>query len=402
MKKSVVKYLLIATAILFLSACGLKESNIAKNENKEDYFAVQNTDGDSFKKDESTEKSDNVSVEMNNTKKNANWTVSEGIENNMRYTGGSLYCLYAEGSTLFAAHNAVHDRFNLDRYAGLVADKGASPQILQIKNKKNGEAVFLDSNGRLWFAYSVFEGYDIRYFDFSEPDSPYGSILAGVTADGKVVYCNASDAMGGVYGQKAAVKEIEGVENVKYISAYYKNIVVVRNDGTAAYINVSNDSITELDGWTDMAMVYVNGEPFKYTELIGLKKDGTIVAQALEGTPVYPDEILSWTDIVHIIRSNDFVAGLKADGSFVYAVEKDADEKRKEQCAETFGTWTNVMVADTRGAITADRKLLGEAKELSFGWDLENPYQGSDAAWLEGEYVDSNRRKNLSELPIIQ
>ena len=200
-----------------------------------------------------------------------------------------------------------------------------------------------------------------------------------------------------VSGSKQGTESKVWVTNVKYVDAFWDRLAVVRQDGTAAYMD--GGEVTELDGWTDMAMIYMDGMQDDYTELIGIKQDGTVVAQALVGTPTYPEEILSWTDIVQIIRGTDYVAGLKSDGSFVYALEADANDYTKELCEETYGTWTNVMVAAEQAAITADGELLGDARLLSYGWNLENPYTDLEAAKLEGEYDDDMHAALLTRLP---
>lgn len=322
----------------------------------------------------------------------ANWTIDEVISNQMRFDGRAYYTTYAEGTSFYAAPNAVSD---FDWYARLVTEGKAGSQIRQIQTQHYTDSdLILDSEGRLWYQREqLFEGYNLQYFDcFYVTSAAYRQFVAGVTADGGVVYHTMlSDD---------EVYTAEGLANVKYVDAFWDKLAVVRQDGTAAYM-ADGDAVTELDGWTDMAMIYMNGDQDDYTELIGLKQDGTVVAQAMEGTPVYPEEILSWTDIVWIIRGSDYVAGLKSDGSFVYALEADAEDYTKELCEETYGTWTNVMAAAEEAAITADGGLLGDAQLMSYGWDLANPYTDREAAELEGELDEDGHTVRLTRLPAL-
>lgn len=112
-------------------------------------------------------------------------------------------------------------------------------------------------------------------------------------------------------------------------------------------------------------------------------------------------ELEGWTDLVSVIRGDGYVAGLKSDGSFVYALEADAEDYTKELCEETYGTWTNVAAAAEEAAITVDGGLLGDAQLLSYGWNLENPYTDSEAAQLEGEYDEDSHTVLLTKLPEV-
>lgn len=253
------------------------------------------------------------------------------------------------------------------RYAKLAAEGTAGSEIRQIQLAHYPETeLILDSEGKLWYGgESFFDRYNIRYFDsFYVTNAGYEQLVAGVTEEGTVVYRSAMSMDG-------KPEEIEGLENVKYVDVFWDDIAAVREDGTVVFI--SGDDRIELEDWSDIAMVYVDGSRDDYTEIIGLKKDGTITAKALVGEPSYPEEILSWTDIVHVIRGNDYVAGLKSDGSFVYALEEDASEYSINHCKETFEVWTNVIAAGEDAAITADREALGDARLLSFGWNLKIP-----------------------------
>ena len=97
----------------------------------------------------------------------------------------------------------------------------------------------------------------------------YEQLVAGVTEEGTVVYRSAMSMDG-------KPEEIEGLENVKYVDVFWDDIAAVREDGTVVFI--SGDDRIELEDWSDIAMVYVDGSRDDYTEIIGLKKDGTITA----------------------------------------------------------------------------------------------------------------------------
>ena len=392
MKKQNLVLMMALAASLSLTACSGGEG--AEKNAEQGQEAENQENGSGEKAGEEAAEAEQKAGEAEAAVK-ADWTIEEAIENQKHFSGKGFYTMYAEGTTLYAAPNAVSDTGSFGRYAELVSEGTAGSQILQIQTEDYGDTeLILDAEGRLWYrGEQIFDDYNIQYFDcFYVTSAGYKQNVAAVTEEGNVVYCSASST-------DSEVHTAEGLTNVKYVDSFWHEMAVVRQDGTAAYMD--GDGITELEGWTDIAMVYLNGEQDEYSELIGLKQDGTLVAQAMVGTPAYPEEILSWTDIVSIIRGDEYVAGLKSDGSFVYALEADASDHTKELCEETYGTWTNVMAAAEEAAITADRELLGDARLLSCGWNLENSYTDPQAAQLEGEYDDDMHAVMLTELPEV-
>ena len=387
MKKRACVLMTFLAASLALSACSSSASDSTQGNTSTETKGETAGDGETEEKEtEANEKEKDGTVSL---------TIEESIANQMRFSSVSnkgYYSFYAEGTTLYAAPNVANDGFW--RYAKLAAEGTAGSEIRQIQLAHYPETeLILDSEGKLWYGgESFFDRYNIRYFDsFYVTNAGYEQLVAGVTEEGTVVYRSAMSMDG-------KPEEIEGLENVKYVDVFWDDIAAVREDGTVVFI--SGDDRIELEDWSDIAMVYVDGSRDDYTEIIGLKKDGTITAKALVGEPSYPEEILSWTDIVHVIRGNDYVAGLKSDGSFVYALEEDASEYSINHCKETFEVWTNVIAAGEDAAITADREALGDARLLSFGWNLKNPPTDLTEALL-GEYNGDYHCNIVYELPEI-
>jgi hypothetical protein len=165
----------------------------------------------------------------------------------------------------------------------------------------------------------------------------------------------------------------------------------VREDGTAAWLWANEeDDIQELEGWSDIAMVYVNGDLDDYWNVIGLKKDGSLVSETVYGTETCcPEEVHSWSNIVDIVWTYNCVAGLKSDGSIVYAMNDRSDTNFY---IETFGVWSNVMAFTESGAITADNTLLGKARSLVYGWNLTKPWVDDEAAYREHNSDDETNQ----------
>ena len=70
----------------------------------------------------------------------------------------------------------------------------------------------------------------------------------------------------------------------------------------------------QLSAWQDMKKVSIG-----YNWVLGLKKDGTVVAFAPGGTAV-PD-VSGWTGITDIGNGGDYLVGVKEDGTLVFAGE---------------------------------------------------------------------------------
>lgn len=107
----------------------------------------------------------------------ADWTIEEAIENQKRFSGKGFYTMYAEGTALYAAPNAVNDTRSFSRYAGLVSEGTAGSQIRQIQTEDYGDTeLILDAEGRLWYGgKQIFDNCNIQYFDCflsRVPDTP--------------------------------------------------------------------------------------------------------------------------------------------------------------------------------------------------------------------------------------
>lgn len=222
------------------------------------------------------------------------WTIEEAIENNMRFDCQEMYSLYAKDSVLYASYNSVWDTTGFSAYAEQTSEgtTGTNIKEIQLEHYKNHE-IILDSNGDVWYkGRHIFPGYKIKYFDcFFVTSAAYRQVIAGVTEEGKVLWVSADSTK--------EPMEVPGLENVKYVASFWDKIAFVREDGTAGYCRTRDGSQDpeepiNLEGWSDIAMIYINGQRDDYANIIGLKNDGTLAAQTIYGTEAdYPDEIFS-------------------------------------------------------------------------------------------------------------
>lgn len=319
----------------------------------------------------------------------ADWTIDEAIENHMRFACEGSYSLYAEDTKLYASFNSVMDS-GCFAYAGLVNSGEASPTIRQVAIENYRYNCFiLNSNRKLWFkGKNVFPDCNIRYFSCkSISSSGTSEVLAAVLDDGTVVWDTAYSL------QKPKMQE--GLEGVKYVATYKRLIAYVREDGTAGYCFAGGEC-HDIESWNDIAMVFL-----RYDETIfGLKKDGTVLAEAIEDNETHhSQEILSWSDIVYLSIGYNFVAGLKSDGSLVYAMDDDADEPSENHPTVALQTWSNIMVCNADGAIAADHTLFGKARQLVYAWNLTEPLSNVEDALRE--YTEDNHSHYTEKLAEI-
>lgn len=211
-------------------------------------------------------------------------------------------------------------------------------------------------------------GDDVRYFAGENvvfADS-YRDEVVAVTADGRMLYGTTSDAEG--------FKELSGQTNVKY-ATYERGgglyLVCVYGDGTAAlldptpeYGDCAADSGLSLAGWSDIAWAVAGKKTGAF--VIGLKNDGTIVAEG-----AYPEEILSWTDMVYVdFVNNKVIYGLKSDGSVVMCSMGSNQEYYDELVAAITKPLKAFSMSFSYVGIDAEGQLVTQLESDRFGFCL--------------------------------
>ena len=86
--------------------------------------------------------------------------------------------------------------------------------------------------------------------------------------------------------------------------------VAVRKDGT---VLAAPMELSDLIGsWTDMAKIII-GENW----VLGLKRDGTVLSAGMAGAN--PPDVSGWSDIMDLGTGRDYCVGVKSSGSLVFA-----------------------------------------------------------------------------------
>lgn len=199
MKKRNLVRLTVLAAAMALTACsgGKDTANEAGQEQEagQEKTAQEGADQEKEAEEEAQGEEKDLEAEEPAGMAKANLTIEEVIDNQMRFSGKGYYTMYAKGTTLYAASNAVSDTRSFSRYAELVTEGTAGSQIRQIQTADYSDMeLILDSEGRLWYGgKQIFEDYNLQYFDcFFVTSAGYTQNVAAVTKEGTVVYCSAA------------------------------------------------------------------------------------------------------------------------------------------------------------------------------------------------------------------
>lgn len=197
--------------------------------------------------------------------------------------------------------------------------------------------------------------------------------VAGLKSDGTVVAVGSNSQ-----GQL----NVEGWTDIVAIATGSDFTLGLRSDGTVAVAGdcTSADAMTEtLSAWEDIVAIAAAGNRV----VLGLKGDGTVVYFSY-----FTFHVEEWTDIVAIAASEDYVAGLRSDGTVVTAVleeykswiNKDAlkvDSWTDVQSIftesnTTFGVQSDGTVLVAGANATAGAKALTGMEGYAYGWVLQS------------------------------
>ena len=111
----------------------------------------------------------------------------------------------------------------------------------------------------------------------------------------------------------------------------------LKTDGTVVFIRDYtanqnfNEKLNEVLSWTDIAKLYSG-----LNSAAGLKTDGTVVYAGINSFNLA--EVEKWTDIIAIINERDPIIGLRKDGTVVFAGNNDIQGKKKP-----LESWTQIV-----------------------------------------------------------
>ena len=274
------------------------------------------------------------------------------------------YLLLKEGKT-DEAGLAFGKANNEEGYQKSLENYWNEKQFYQTVAMGNDFAIVLNKDGTITYRY-VAEGEDRYYFKEYETWENIRSIgatsdtILAVTEDGhvladgdisiedKVKKWDNVVAVYGVYeciialradgtllttrrdGIFEDVREWENVVNLDMVYYYYsENYGYNEYDGYAVVATLLDGSVkmrqskfygdveSEVNSWTDVAMVSVARGDYTGLHVKGLKKDGTVLHSGTDNEGV--DNVSDWTDIVYIHTTANYAFGVTQSGEIMIA-----------------------------------------------------------------------------------
>ena len=187
-----------------------------------------------------------------------------------------------------------------------------------------------------------------------------------------------------VYIKQSEKREKAKQENLKYngklvLGGYYE-FVVIQEDGSLYYVGggrVENEKHrrAEIVDWKDKKFINIS---MGGQGIFGVCEDGSIVGTTYDSdeTRAVEQEVESWTNIKKLEVGNDYVLGLKEDGTVVAVGYKYGKEQRKYAMVdvgvdgynEIFAEvteWENIV--DIKGTHESIAGLTSEGKVVLAG-----------------------------------
>lgn len=168
-----------------------------------------------------------------------------------------------------------------------------------------------DFGGKLTYNYAPLEN-DIVSVDAYEY---YAALKADGTVRTGVVSKDHGDSAYEAYG----LSEADSWTDITEVAIGSSQVVGLKKDGTVVAAGFSTSDFEGVDQWSDIVDVDA-GENIT----VGLKADGTVVTCDLA-----PD-VSGWTDIVAVSCSSNYVVGLKSDGTVVAASGNENEDPRTD------------------------------------------------------------------------
>ena len=159
-------------------------------------------------------------------------------------------------------------------------------------------------------AYEESKTFSLDLFDFCKINSD------------KTISYYSSSLDTGEYSQNDGLSDIKDASVVRFDSLYN---YIVHTDGTVScpenYSGERSAYAAEAEKWTDIDNIYAQDSTTTGSYIVGLKKDGTVVAA---GDNRYGEcEVSDWKDIAAITAESNACLGTKNDGTLIVAGDID-------------------------------------------------------------------------------
>ena len=203
--------------------------------------------------------------------------------------------LLADG-TVVAVGDNDYGQLNVDNWHDITHVFGTC--LCTIGLKTDGTLVFVSSNEVVGFE-QIAKWKDIKSIVVAE------FYIAGLQKNGSMVALSSQETAVGV-----DARNIRNWNDIIAIAADYNNVVGLKSDGTVVAEGFNGAGECNVENWSDIAAIDI-----VYGFTVGLKTHGTVVAT---GENEYGQcNVSGWQDIVSVACGFHHTAGLRIDGSVV-------------------------------------------------------------------------------------
>lgn len=216
----------------------------------------------------------------------------------------------------------IHSTIDTDSSYLYVADQLKSYTDLEIISTNYNNYALLSGTGNIYTYSEIYSDVLELYKDYISSWNDIVDVVSGdlriaaLKSDGTVYIADYNKYVNPLYGY--LYDEIADWTDIVAISAGPTgSIAGLKSDGTVVvstsyYINMATYISFDVSDWKDVIAISKSN-----TTLLGLKRDGTVVATGDNSQKQL--EVSDWTDIVAVAAGNWISIGLKADGTLVVA-----------------------------------------------------------------------------------
>lgn len=154
-----------------------------------------------------------------------------------------------------------------------------------------------------------------------------GSHTVGLKKDGTVVAAGNNNRYGAC--------DVSDWKNIVYIAAGFSITSGICADGTTVATRRENDLLAKkIEKWKNENKIIADSIPKGVCSMVGICKDGTVFSAGVDARKFSTS---AWRDIIDVFLQDDYIIGLKSDGTTVSTGCDNVEPKKIDK-------WTNLVM----------------------------------------------------------